>query len=141
MPVIGMTLTSMEAKKNKGSFKGGIKMKSTPKITDVKEITVASLDKKALSLAFEFTTAYEPDIGTIKMGGELLYLDKNADATLKEWKATKKLPSKVSVEVLNHLFRRILIKMAALAEDLQLPPPLQLPRVTAEAKQDANYIG
>jgi hypothetical protein len=46
----------------------------------------------------------------------------------------------MNVEVLNHLFRQCLLKISNLADDLQLPPPIQLPRVKPKGEQE-NYIG
>ena len=141
MPVIGLTFSSMEAKRGTAPPSDEIKVNSTPRVVDIKEINVATLKKKALSLSFEFVTTYSPNIGEIKIGGDILYLsDKNA-TILGQWKAKKKLPESVSVDILNHLFRRCLLKIANMAEDLQLPPPLQMPRVKAAEKQDANYVG
>ena len=140
MPVIGLTLSSMEAKRGNVAPAGEIKVNSTPKIVEVKEVSVATLKKKALSLGFEFLTTYSPDIGEIKVGGEVLYLaDKNA-TILSQWKKKKKLPEKVSVEILNHLFRRCLLKIANLAEDLQLPPPTRARRGTRSACRRADHV-
>lgn len=140
MPVVGLSFTTMEAKRGKGTIKGEIKINSTPKINEVKEVSVPALNKKALSLKFEFVTKYDPDIGEVKIGGDLVYMtDKNA-AVLKQWKAKKSLPEEVSVEVLNHLFRRCLLKISNMAEDLQLPPPIQMPRVKSQS-ESTGYVG
>jgi len=133
MPIIGMTLNSMSAGRSKGPT-GEVKVNSTPKITEVKEVNVSTLDKKALNMKFEFVTKYSPDIGEIKIGGNLLYLAEKNAPILKRWKEKKQIPEDTSVEILNHLFRRCLLKIANMAEDLQLPPPLQLPRVKASGK-------
>jgi hypothetical protein len=141
MPVIGLTFNSVEAKRGGGPPGGEIKVNSTPRIVTMKEVNVATLKKKALSLGFEFVTSYNPDIGQIKIGGEILYLATKNATILNQWKKKKRLPEKVSVEVLNHLFRRCLLKIANIAEDLQLPPPLQLPRVRPAGQQSADYVG
>ena len=133
MPIIGMTLSNMQASRKKGAA-GEIKVNSTPKITEMREVSVATLNKKALEMTFEFTTDYAPGIGEIKLGGNLLYLAEKNAPILKQWKAKKQVTEKVSVEVLNHLFRRCLLKIANIAEDLQLPPPLQIPRVKPAEK-------
>jgi len=140
MPIIGFKFESMEAKRSKAGFGGEIKINSTPKITSVKEVNVPTIKKKVLGLGFEFTTKYDPGIGEIKITGEVLYLsDKNA-LLLKRWKSKKVLPENVNVEVLNHLFRQCLLKISNLADDLQLPPPIQLPRVRPKKEQE-SYIG
>jgi hypothetical protein len=129
MPVIGLNFTRLEASRSEGPVKGEIKVNSTPKIVEVKEITVQNLNKKALSMSFEFTTHYSPGMGEIKLEGNLLFLASRTPAILKKWNKDKSLPEDVSVAVLNHLFRRCLIKISAIADDLQLPPPVQLPVV------------
>ena len=135
MPVIGLSFRGMEAKRNDAAIKGEIKVNSTPKITDVKEVSISALgDKKALSLSFEFLTKYDPDLAEIKINGEVVYMAEKNAPVLSEWKKKKSLPEDISVEVLNQLFRRCLLKIANMAEDLQLPPPMQIPRVKAPEK-------
>lgn len=142
MTIIGFKLSAVEAKRQKDSVKGEIKVNSTPRITDVKESEIQAVDKKALALAFEFTTAYEPDIGTITVSGEIYYIGQNNANVLKQWKTKKAIPEDVGVEVLNYLFRRCLLKISALAEDLQLPPPIGFPRVKPkETATQTAYVG
>jgi len=131
MPVIGFSFKSVEAKREKDSVTEEIKVNSTPTIREVKEIPLPSLGaKKALSFEFEFITKYDPAVAEIKMGGNIMFMsDKNA-AILKQWKKEKKIPENISIEILNHLFRRCLVKVANIADDLQLPPPVPMPRVT-----------
>jgi len=133
MPVIGFAFDTFEGKREIAVAQTPeIKVNSTPRITDVKEVAVPTLEQKALAVSWEFLTNYEPKIGTLKIAGELLYLTKDNKAALAEWKKKKMLPENDSVEILNHLFRRCLIKASTLAEDLQLPPPLNLPIVKAK---------
>ncbi|MEM5798355.1 MAG: hypothetical protein QW703_00565 [Candidatus Aenigmatarchaeota archaeon] len=140
MPVIGLTIKSMSATRY-GTATGEIKINSTPKVNDVKEVTVGTLNRKALSFEFEFVTKYEPDMAEMKIEGELLYLADKNEPILKQWKSKKTIPEKVSVEILNHLFRRCLLKMANFADDLQLPPPIQIPRVTIKKQQTPEGVG
>ncbi len=128
MPVIGFSVKSIEANKSVDNA-AQITANSTPKITDVKEIDVHSLDKKALGLSFEFVTDYAPNVGSIKLSGEVIYLVENNKKILSDWEKNKRLPDFDSVEVLNYLFRRCLLKVVNLADDLQLPPPVQFPIV------------
>ena len=131
MPVIGFSFRSVEANRKKDVMNLEVKVNSTPKVTNIKEMSIPSLGpgKKALSFDFEFLTKYDPDVAEIKMGGNVIYLSSKSNAILKQWKKEKKIPEDVSVDVLNHLFRRCLIRIANIADDLQLPPPLPMPRV------------
>jgi hypothetical protein len=135
MPVIGLSFRTMEAKRDKGTSTGEIKVNSTPKVTDMKEVTISTLKQKALSLSFEFVTKYDPEIAEIKITGEIVYLSEKNAPILNQWKKKKSLPEEVSVEVLNHLFRRCLLKIAYMADDLQLPPPVQIPRVRPTSEE------
>ncbi|MCX6815167.1 MAG: hypothetical protein NTY20_05970 [Candidatus Aenigmarchaeota archaeon] len=140
MPIIGMKFDSMEAKREKMVDKGEIKVNSTPRITSAKLITLPSINKKALALNFDFVTTYSPDIGKVKISGELLYMSEENAKILKQWQTKKTLPEATNIEVLNHLFRQCLLKVANIADDLQLPPPLAIPRVAPKQKE-AGYVG
>lgn len=146
MPIVGMKVDSIEGRRGKPTTAPNININSVPKVTDMREISLTEFGKKALALRFDFTTTYLPEgvdpqkgkkespIGNIVMTGELVYLPENTQNILKQWKKEKKLPEEMKVEILNHLFRTCLLKMANIAEELQLPLPLTLPRV--EPKQE-----
>lgn len=136
MPVIGTSFKSIIGVKKKSVVNESITTNSTPKVLDVKERNLENLGKKALVLSFEFLTNYTPDIGEVKMEGELLYLSDQHEDILKNWKKNKKLSEDVSIEILNSLFRLCLLKSADLANQLQLPIPIRLPIVTKSNKQE-----
>ncbi|MBL7206689.1 MAG: hypothetical protein ISS36_03765 [Candidatus Aenigmarchaeota archaeon] len=140
MPVIGFGFKAVEGKKTGVPGKEEIKINSTPKILDVKEVSVSDITKKALDIEFEFSTTYEPKIGEITVGGNLVYLAKDNKLILDEWKKKKAVPEDVSIEILNHLFRRCLLKISYMSEDLQLPPPIQFPMVKPKG-EETNYVG
>ncbi len=141
MPIIGFKFDSLEAKRLKAAAGGEVKINSAPKITGIKEVNMPTLGKKVLELGFEFLTKYDPSIAEIKITGNVLYMsDKNAQV-LKKWKDKKVMPDEMNIEVLNNLFRQCLLKIANMAEDLQLPPPIQLPRVRPKGQQEESYVG
>lgn len=129
MPVIGIAFTSMEASRNQKPVQGEIQVNTTPKIIGVKEMDASSLKEKALSMEFEFETTYGPGIGKVVLKGDVAFMGDDNKATMAAWQKDKKLPEDISVEVLNHLFRKCLVKAAQLADDLQLPPPMNVPVV------------
>lgn len=145
MPIVGFSLESLGGEKQKKKPKGEIKVNSTPKIKNVEEVDVPAFKKKALAFSFEFKTVYQPDIAEINAEGKVLYLTENNQPILDKWKQDKKLPDEVSMEIINHLFQKCLVKMAELADDLQLPPPLQMPQVKPKQQQkgfeETGYIG
>ncbi len=140
MPVVGIQFTSIEAKK-KANMKPGGKINSVPKLTSAEEKELGGSfgsDKKALVIGFEFVTDYEPDSASIKLTGELLYMDDDIKKSLSEWKKNKALPEPAMIEVLNVLFRKCLAKVLVLAEDLQLPLPLPVPTVQPKAEESSG---
>jgi len=136
MAIIGLSFNSVEARRDKEQrIKAEVKVNSVPRINNIKEVTISTLgDKKVLSLDFDFVTTYDPRVGEIKISGDLLYLTDDNKALLKQWDKEKKIPEKPSLEILNYLFRRCLIKVSNIAEDLQLPPPLPMPTVKPKEK-------
>jgi hypothetical protein len=134
MSIIGMGLSSIEAKKESTKIQQEVKVNSTPQITNVKEVDVPNLTKKALSMEFEFQTRYEPAFAQITIKGAIMYLADKNKPIIDEWTKNKRLPENVSLDVLNYLFRHCLLKASNLADDLQLPPPMPMPRITAKSK-------
>ena len=135
MPVIGMSFSSIEAKV-KSQKKGKIEVSSTPIIKNI-EKKVEPIGEVA-SIEFEFKTTYNPGIAQISLKGEILLQERDINKLIKQWKDKKKLPAEIAVPVLNVIFRRCLKRAIDLADDLQLPPPIQFPVV--KAKEDSKYI-
>ena len=140
MPIVGMKLDSISGSREKTHMKGEVKINSSPRVISVKEITVPGMKKKVLEMGFDFLTKYDPSLGEIQIKGELLYDSDSRAKILSHWKKSKKLPREVDIEILNHLFRHCLLRMANLAEMVQLPPPLRFPIVKPKEDQ-ASYIG
>lgn len=136
MAIIGLSFDTFEAKRDKEQkIRAEIKVNSVPRINDMKEVSISTIgNKKVLSLNFEFVTDYDPKVGEIKIGGNLLYMTEDNKKLLKQWDKEKKLPEKPSLEILNYLFRRCLLKVSNIAEDLQLPPPIPMPTIKPKAK-------
>jgi hypothetical protein len=153
MPVIGMRIDSIQGRRGKPTNAPHLSINSMPKVTKVREIDLQDLGKKALALTFEFSTTYQPGdspqpaakeakadalVGSIMMAGDLIYLPENAQDVMKHWESKKSLPEGMRVEVLNHLFSTCLLRMANIAQELQLPLPLNLPRVEPQKASGAK---
>ena len=142
MPIIGYTIKSITAER-KDSLNRQLNINSAPKITSVqeKQINVGG-KKEVIDIGFEFVTEYKPDVGLIKIVGEVFYTGKNNKNVLKEWEKNKKLPTEVDVEVKNFLFRKCLTIGINLSEQMQLPPPLMFPIVVPKKEENTKkYIG
>lgn len=135
MPIIGFKITEIEAKRGKEEEKGIKVGISPPIIKDVKKKKIALEGVgEVIAFEFEFLVRYEPIDGKISVKGEVLYEDKRKEEILKEWEKEKRIDNKILIPVLNFIFRKSIIKVLSLADDLQLPPPLRLPEVVEGRK-------
>jgi hypothetical protein len=131
MPIIGMTLNSMEAKKHE-EINGAVKLNSNMNITDVKEEDLVALKCMGLAIKFDFGVKYmtgkEKVSAEIKMDGTVIYMGDDSEKVLKDWKKDKKLPDDLKLQVIRLVSEKCSKKAIMLSDDLQLPsPPLLLP--------------
>jgi len=144
MPVIGCVIKSIIAERKK-PVEDRLDINSTPNITSIEEKEIEVVGKQStLIIGFEFESSYKPDVGSIKLVGELVYATKDGKEILKLWKKEEKLPDNVDVEVKNFLFKKCLTLGINLAEELQLPPPIAFPVIVPNLPKKDNeqkYIG
>ena len=146
--IVGFGIKSISAER-KNVPKGRVDINSTPKILSITKSKTSFLKKeKPLNIEFEFITKYKPNIGEIRISGNVLYLGKKMKDTLKAWEKREKIPKEVDIEVKNFLFRKCLTICLNLSENMQLPPPLIFPRVVTRPPRkvprpegDLSYIG
>ncbi len=139
MSIISFNFDSFNAKKRK-LIKGDIKVSFSPHIKNVKYIK--NQDNDALLMNFEFVVVYEPKIADIIVRGNLCYQLKDRKLKkqiLKNWEKDKKLPYSIVEEVMRIIFVKCLTKIIYLTDELQLPPPIPMPKM--EHKSDMSYIG
>ena len=137
MTVIGFSFTKMLVEKS-NPVKGKVSINNNVGIRNVEETKLnINTAKKALRLDFEFSSTYDPNIGTILLEGEVIYLvykDKTDDI-LKNWKKNKKLDQEVMNAALNYVLSKCNVEALILSKDMNLPPPIPLPKIgQAKAK-------
>ncbi|MBS3157831.1 hypothetical protein J4206_00920 [Candidatus Woesearchaeota archaeon] len=139
MPIVGCNYRKITLER-KDNVSGNINIKNNIAIKDVeeKEFALGKAKQQGLKFNFEFTTEYEPNIGTINILGEVLFLDepKKVKELAASWKKNKKLEPEVMQQVLNTALNKCNVKALILSEDINLPPPIPLPRVNIEKKGD-----
>lgn len=150
MPVLGYNINALSASR-KSVAATKIDINSVPKITGVKERNMelpgVKGDKNSVvGIEFEFLTEYKPEVGSIKIAGELVYTGADNKRVVKEWEKSKKLPADVDVEVKNFLLRKCLLLGVDISEEMQLPPPIAIPFIRPAEKQgkkgeSPDYIG
>ena len=148
MVILGHSVKSVSADKNTAKIDkkvDKIDINSTVKIKSVKErkmnITGVDSEKNSiLGVDFEFMIKYSPDIGNININGEVIYKGTVNKKILDSWKKDKKLPIDVDIEIKNFLLRKCLLCAIHISEEMQLPPPISVPRIRKKNEQP-NYIG
>ncbi len=136
MGVIGFNFTKMIVEKKEGTSKGKISISNNVNISSVEELDIKTgiKDQTGLKFGFEFLSKYDPNIGKIQINGEVVHLG-NADEAKKivaEWKKNKKLSPDVAENVMNTILSKCHVEALILSRDINLPPPVQLPKITSK---------
>ena len=141
--IVGFGFTKLSAEKNDAA-KGKIDINNNVSIKDVLEddLSLGNEKQNVIKFKFEFTSKYEPNIGTIFFEGELLYLEepKKIKEVLSSWKKDKKIPKELMAGLLNTILTKCNVQALILSQEVNLPPPIPMPKVQVQAP-DKNYIG
>lgn len=132
MTVVGLQLNKIVVEKLKPA-KGKVSVNNNVSITDVEktELTFGMSKQNVLNFKFEFVAAYEPKIASITLNGNVTYFDKPEviDKLHSGWKKDKKVPPEVMTPILNSILSKCNVEALLLAREINLPPPIPLPKV------------
>ena len=92
-----------------------------------------------LAIDFVFTSIYNPSIASIKIDGTLYYQGEDTEEILKNWKDQKTIQPAIQ----NVIIEKGLMEAVILAKELNVVPPIPLPRIQQEMKktQEEFYHG
>ena len=100
--------------------------------------TVSRIDNK-LSINFFFTSSYEPNIGIVRIEGEIIVSDssENIDRAMVEWERSgrKNLPEDMAEKVHNAILANCMVESVLLSREVQLPAPIPTPHVSIGKKE------
>jgi hypothetical protein len=130
MAIAGINFTKITAER-KAPLKGKININNNIIITDIKKTDFKLPNQESLTIEFDFTAKYDPEIGRILVAGEVLIVDQPKAITeiLDQWKKDKKLPDEVLAVVMNNLLTRCNVEAILLGREVGLPPTLNMPKV------------
>jgi len=138
MTIVGFNFTKINVEKKAGAG-GKVNINNNVSIKDVKEysLMLGKSEQKGLRFVFEFKSEYEPNMGSIVLNGDVMYLGPNeeVDKVMKEWKKNKKIDPDFSAPILNTVLTRSNIKALILSQDVNLPSPIPLPRISKAPKE------
>ena len=139
MTIVGLNFTKIEAEK-KEFVKGKININNNVTIDKVEEkkLSLATEKQKIIAFTFEFISKYDPDVGAIKITGDVLYMESanRVKEILDGWKKDKKLPKEIMATILNSVLTKCNIQALILSEQINLPPPIPLPKLQVGQKKD-----
>ncbi len=143
MRIIGFNFETIKAERIATKDIEKVNVKHKVDLKDIKQDTV-KIGKKQniIKASFKFSVKYEPEVGNIEIHGNILLNDeeKKINEVLENWKKNKKLDKESTMVVMNTILMRSNIKALTMAQDVNLPPHIPLPKITPEVKED-NYIG
>jgi hypothetical protein len=132
MAIAGFGFTDIEVKR-KPMQGGKISISNNVAIKDIKEteLHLGKEKQNALQFLFEFTSKYDPDVGHITIGGEVLFIDeaKKVQEILANWKKDKRVPQEVMTNILNNILNKCNIAALIMSREVNLPAPIPLPKV------------
>ncbi|MBD3163992.1 hypothetical protein GF323_02230 [Candidatus Woesearchaeota archaeon] len=136
MTIVGFNFTKMEVEKASPAS-GKVNISNNVAVKDIAEtdLSVGSERQKAIKFMFEFTSKYEPKVGKILLGGEVLFLEdsEKVKKILTDWKKDKKIEKELMSNILNTVLAKCNVKALILSQDVSLPSPIPLPKVKMEA--------
>jgi len=132
MTVVGLQFDKINVEKMKPAS-GKISVNNNVSLKDCEktDLKFGTTKQNALKITFEFVANYEPKIATITLVGNINYFDKSEkiDEIHKEWKKDKKLPKEVLTPILNSILSKCNVEAMILSREINLPPPVPLPKV------------
>ena len=141
MAVVGFGFTKMLIER-KRDVKGKINIKNNVAIKEVSSIdmSLGKIKQKGLKVEFEFKSVYEPDIAQILFEGNVLDVsdEKSVEDLLKGWKKDKKLPNQFMEPIINSILNRCNIQALIFSKELNLPPPIPMPKVSSNVTTGAK---
>jgi hypothetical protein len=133
-----ITFKSLDARRL-GTVKNQVNINNNSTIVSVAK------DSGKMNLNFVFSSNYEPNIGLIRIEGDLVVEDspQNIDNAMKEWEKSERtrLPKEMAEGIHNIILSNCIVEAGFLARDVKLPLPVPMPQVSVEKKDfDTSYI-
>lgn len=141
MTIVGFNFTKMLVERSSNA-RGQINISNNVGIKDAKEIDISlgKASQKAIRFMFEFVSSYDPNLGKIVLEGEIIYMgdESKIKEVIKEWESNKKVSPDLMTQLLNNILNKCNIQALIMARDINLPPPIPLPKVQAERTEAKN---
>ena len=136
--IIGERITRIVAESH--NWEPRMQIQNTPELLELakSEVSIGGDKRSTLQIKFRFTTKYGTDAGKIEIEGLLYYADapKALELLEKEWKAGKQIKDEdARILLVNRVLETSFLQAIALAEEIKMPPPIQMPRLAPVEKK------
>ena len=135
MAIVGFNFTKITAEK-KAPVKGKISIVNNVGITSIEkaDISLGTSKQCGLRYTFEYSSKYEPKVGSIVLEGEILAMedDKKCDEIIKIWKDKKQVQKEAMTVIVNKILSKSNIQALVMSNDVGLPPSIPLPKVKVQ---------
>ena len=132
MTIVGFNFTKLLAEKNK-SKSGEINVSNNISIKEVKKakLNMGKSKRTGLEINFQFLSKYNPEIGKIELHGKVVMMEKEdkIKKVLEVWEEKKSLPRDIVENLYNSILRKCNVQAIVMSRDIQLPPPIPMPKV------------
>ena len=142
MTIVGVHITKVNAERNMKSVAQKVGINNNISVKEVSEhdFMLGSSKQQGLRFSFTFNCQYTPDVGTIDLEGDVLFLaeEEESKKILADWKEHKRVHGDHVENILNSALMRSNIQAIKISQDLGLPSPVPLPRVEKKQMQKAQ---
>ncbi len=138
MTIVKINIHKIAAERSLSSKGGQVRINNNVTLKDVEEMDFSVEGKRGLKFTFGFSCTYEPDLGSISVEGQVLYIneEKKVEEIKKGWDKDKRIPSPVMEQIVNAALHKGNIQAIKVSEEVNLPSPLPLPKIkTAETSK------
>ena len=101
---------------------------------------VSYMKSNQTNIDFQYTASYG-SVGVIKIEGQLIYENDDAEKISKEWENKRKIPDEIASRVHTAIMHSCVPQAVGIAKDLGLPPPIPLPQVRLGSKPTKAVSG
>ena len=137
MKIKNINLRSIEARR----YAKGMGKPTNIRIDHNSTVTLFTvMNEREAQVEFEYTASYGP-VGLIKMEGEFRYEGKDARDVAKTWQDKRNMPNDIASQIHTAIMHFCLPEAVFIARDLRLPPPIPLPQVKFDKRDEKKGYG
>ncbi len=132
MPIVNYKINKIEGVRT-GEDVGKVDINSNFGITSIKKEKNQSGD--FLNVGFLFEVGYTPNLGKIRLEGNLWYHEDDLDSKLTEKSESFKVEASLVNALTTAIVRESLLEVLEISKKLRLPVPIKLPKVDMKPVQ------